>query len=341
MQHNLIIITSVYPPDYCGVSDYTFNLMQTEVGKTWQLFYEKDWKLKKIFSIIKKINQLSAKTVNLQYPSMGFKHSIVPHLLCVYYAITKKKIFTVTIHEYSQFHLKGKIASALLYLFASKFIFTTQYEKDEVTKTFPRVISRSKIIKIRSNIHSVNILPEVLERKHDLGYFGFISPRKGLEQFLQTAETIKKTNYHYDIFIMGKIQPHHQEYAKETIDKANSLNISVILDSSEKYVAEILSQTKIMFLPFFDGISERRGSFLAAAESECVIVSTKGKFVTNSLKKCCELVDVDENAAEKIISLMNNNQELAEKQIQIKNYIKNEIPVSWNEIAEQYNNFLI
>jgi len=94
-------------------------------------------------------------------------------------------------------------------------------------------------------------------------------------------------------------------------------------------------------LPFDDGISERRGSFLAAAESECVIVSTKGKFVTNSLKKCCELVDVDENAAEKIISLMNNNQELAEKQIQIKNYIKNEIPVSWNEIAEQYNNFLI
>jgi glycosyltransferase involved in cell wall biosynthesis len=335
----MIIITSTYPPERCGVGDYTYNLLQTVAAKKWQFMHIRNWSIRKFPEILRCINQTSELLINMQYPSVGYGDSIVPHLLCLYYFISKKKKFTLTIHEYSQYGWKGKIASLFLFVFAYRCIFTTSFERDAAAKIYPSILKKSRVIKIYSNIRKSSAIHNILDRKWDVGYFGYLIPRKGIEAFLNVTTHLKKNNDTLNIYIMGQIQYKNRDYAQQIIKQAAATGIECILDKDEENVANILSQTKIAYLPFPDGVSERRGSFLAVAQNECAIVTTKGKFTTQALEKACKLVD-ETNAAEKILQILNVNNELVKRQQQAKFYMENEIPHSWDEIASMYNTFI-
>jgi glycosyltransferase involved in cell wall biosynthesis len=336
----ILIITGTYPPEQCGVGDYTFNMMQTHEAAGWALFYATDWSLKTFFRKVKKIRQYSGTWVNMQYPSVGYGDSILPHLLCLYFFLFGQKKIAVTIHEYTQYGWKGKIAMRIMFLCASKLIFTTSFERDAAIKACPAVARKSKIIKIFSNIKSADVIPEIADRTYDVGYFGYISPVKGIEAFLKTAIELKATRPDLKLFIMGKIQATHEVYAARIMAQAQSVGIAAILNQEEQVVADTLAQTKIVFLPFPDGISERRGSFLAAIKNGCLIVTTEGAFVTPSLYNCCEIIPVMQ-APKKIGQLLaEDERKQHERQEKVQNYLKQEWPHSWNEVVNSYNHFL-
>jgi len=336
----LLVITGSYPPEKCGVGDYLYNLFQTEEAKNWTLLYIKDWRLKNIFKIIKQINNFSEKNINVQFPTMGYKKSITIELICFFYGLTKKKNLSITTHEHSELGWKRKLIANIIYPFASKLIFTTEFEQNTVAKKFPNILKRSKIIKIYSNIKQADFLPQIADRQCDIGYFGFITIGKGMEEFLEISRKIKSTNEHIKIYIMGQIHIAYNEYAEQIIKQAKDLQIECKIDKSEQEVAETLANTKIVFLPFPDGISERRGTFLATVQNCCVVVSTQGKQTTDELQKCCVFVNKN-NASEKILQLLENKQLMVEYQQKISEYQTNEMPKSWNEIAKMYNEFLL
>jgi glycosyltransferase involved in cell wall biosynthesis len=337
----MIIITGTYPPEKCGVGDYTYNLLHTEKSRTWHLLYFKDWSLKTFLKKLKTINQYADKVINMQYPSVGYGDSLVPHLLCLYCLFSRKKKFTITIHEYTQYGWKGKCASFIFFLFASRIIFTTHFEQKAVTKIFPCVAKKSHVIKIRSNISGAEILPKISERKYDIGYFGYIIPTKGIDFYIKAIERVKKQNPCLVTYLMGQIQPLHRDFLDAIRVQSAALNIMLILDESAEVVANVLSQTKIAFLPFPDGISERRGSFLAAAQNECIVVTTTGKFVTSALQKCCEIIVNEQGAERSILKILNESDVLLTmRQENIRHYIAQDIPYSWENIASLYYKFL-
>jgi glycosyltransferase involved in cell wall biosynthesis len=336
----MLIITGTYPPEQCGVGDYTYNMMQSHEAAGWELFYSKDWSLKTFFKKIKKINQYSGVWVNIQYPSVGFGDSMLPHLLCLYFFLFGRKKIAVTVHEYTQYGWKGKVAMRMMFLFATKLIFTTSFEREAAIKTFPAVAGKSKIIKIFSNIKAASIIPEIADRVHDVGYFGYISPVKGIEAFLKVAVELKTAHPDLKIFIMGKIQAAHEAYATQIIAQAQSAGIVSIVNQEEQVVADILAQTKLVFLPFPDGISERRGSFLAAIKNGCLVVTTEGAFVTPSLHDCCTIIPVMQ-ATEKILQLLaEDKHKQHERQENTRNHLNREWPHSWDEVVSSYNQFL-
>lgn len=339
----MIILTGTYPPEKCGVGDYTHRLLQTPVAKeqNWQLYYAKDTSLRAFLSIRKDIKRMGDTSINIQYPSIGFAKSLLPHVLCIYYRLFSNVRVSVTIHEYTQLGWKGALSAYALLIFARQFIFTNEFERNAAIKRWGRMRKKSTIIKIYTNINAVDKPKQITDRKYDVGYFGYIRPEKGLEDYVQVLGDLKKQDPSLKAYIMGQTQPLYQAYSDAILKQATDNGIELIVNQENTTVTDILSETKIAYLPFPDGISERRGSALACIKNLSLIVTTTGIFATQAHKDMLELVTVDVAAdtIRRLLSLPKEN--LDAKQQKVRQFIETEMPKSWDDVAQQYKQFLL
>ncbi len=338
----MILVTGTYPPEQCGVADYSYCLLNSEEGKrsNWKLVYTKDVSFSGLKNAIKMVKSIDDNDVNIQYPSRGYAATILPHLLCVYLRFFTKRKVSVTFHELTQLGWKGSLFSYLLLLFANKLIFTNEFERDAAIKKVPFVKGKSTVIQIFSNISKSENIHKISERKYDIGYFGYIRPMKGLENFIDVIEDVKKTN-NVNAYILGQTLPDLLDYAEEIKEKSNKVGITIIDGKSDSEVADILANTKIAYLPYPDGLSERRGSFLAFVRNLALIVSTEGPFVTATHRKYLKVVE--EKDASGVISLLLSlsDEEKNEEQLMVEEFVTNNLPASWDEIVQKYNDFLL
>lgn len=112
------------------------------------------------------------------------------------------------------------------------------------------------------------------------------------------------------------------------------------LNQSSEKVSEYLNSTKITYLPFPDGLSERRGSFLAAISNGSVVVSTPGKFLTDDLKSTA--IIVDKNYADSVVSQILErwtDREYIAYRDKLKKYFMT-LPDNWQDIVNKYETIL-
>ena len=113
-------------------------------------------------------------------------------------------------------------------------------------------------------------------------------------------------------------------------------NIILLLNKSNQEVSDILSQTKIAYLPYPDGLTERRGSFLATLLHNCIVATTKGNFTTDAQLSTFNFVN-KEDAHLKICEILNySNREIDNEITKIRKYIDNQVPSSWEDVANEY-----
>ena len=336
----MLIITGTYPPRKCGVGDYCQNLLSTPQAKDWKLYTDDNWSISTLFQKIKKIKKSNSNIINIQYPTVGYGKSILPHILTIYLTKILKKKVVITLHEYSQLGWKGKLAASLFLKFGTHIVFTTEFERQYAIKKYPQLKNNSSIIKIYSNILTKHEQPSFEHRSYDMGYFGYIRPEKGLENYIETAKKIQKTNPNFKAYIMGQTQDEFSSYHKPLLDSLSDSNITLLLNRSNQEVSDILSQTKIAYLPYPDGLTERRGSFLASLLHHCIIVTTKGNFTTEAQLSTFNFVNKEE-AHSKITEIINYPTETINKQIDKMNiYIANQIPSSWEDVANEYQTLI-
>lgn len=334
------MITGSFPPDICGVGDYTSCIMEAANKTKWDLFYSDDWRLLGFFRKISLIDKYDAETIVMQYPTQGYKWSMLPQLICLYYSLLTHKKTAVVLHEFSQRTWKAKLATCF-FRFADKIIFTNEYEQEYAHKYWNFPSKKSTVIKILSNIKAATNVKTWNERTIDLAYFGHLRPYKGLEDFFAVASKIHKSMDSIKIAVIGQILPEFETYFNSLLERHNLLDVDLQQNKTVDEVADLLNATKIVFLPFPDGMSERRGSFLAAISNGSLVVSYGGKFVTNDLRKIFVQTDCH-NAPECIAQILqaSNNKSYAEWQFKNRNYLQNNIPVSWQEIVILYEEFL-
>ena len=336
----MLIITGTYPPRKCGVGDYCQNLLSTPQAKDWKLYTDDNWNISTLFQKIKEIKKSNSRVINIQYPTVGYGKSILPHILTIYLTKIHKKKVVITLHEYSQLGWKGKLAASLFLKFGTHIVFTTEFERQYAIKKHPRLKNNSSIIKIYSNILTKKEQPSFEERSYDMGYFGYIRPEKGLEDYIETAKNIQKTNPDFKAYIMGQTQDEFCFYHKPLLDSLSDSNITLLLNQSNQEVSDILSQTKIAYLPYPDGLTERRGSFLASLLHHCIIVTTKGNFTTEAQLSTFNFVNKEE-AHSKITEIINYPTETINDQIDKMNiYIANQMPSSWEDVANEYQTLI-
>lgn len=338
----MILVTGTYPPQKCGVADYSFRLLESETAKksNWELLHVKNTSLLGLSSVIKELKSIEDVNVNIQYPSINFSRKLLPHFLCMYLRCFTKKKVSVTIHEYTQLHWLSKLFMNIFFWFSHKLIFTNEFERGAVIKASKCVKNKSRVIKIFSNISKSDNIKRIAERNYDIGYFGYIRHGKGIEEFLQVIEELKSKNNAIKAYVLGQRLEGLEEFADTVSKKSNEIGVEVIEGLPDNEVADILADTKVAFLPYPDGLSERRGSYLAYIRNLSLVVSTEGQFVTQSQRSTFSIVDVSNAPSElnRILSLPIKEQDVL--QDKVATFVQTEIPSSWNDVVLQYNEYL-
>ncbi|MEE1090860.1 MAG: hypothetical protein UH103_05495 [Paludibacteraceae bacterium] len=332
----MLIITGTYPPRKCGVGDYCQNLLATSSAKDWQLYTDDKWSLSTILQKFKAIKNINFSIANIQYPTVGYSTSLSPHLLALYITKILKRRLIVTIHEFSQLGWKGQLAASIFFSCADKVIFTTEFERQYAITKYPYLQNKSSIVKIYSNILIKDNLPSFEQRTYDIGYFGYIRPDKGLENYIETIKKIQEILPNINAYIMGQTQDEYSFYHQPLLKSIKNSNIILLLNKSNQEVSDILSQTKIAYLPYPDGLTERRGSFLATLLHNCIVATTKGNFTTDAQLSTFNFVN-KEDAHLKICEILNySNREIDNEITKIRKYIDNQVPSSWEDVANEY-----
>lgn len=335
------MITGSYSPDICGVGDYTYQLMQTKIGQGWNLYYSKDWSLISVFKHIRDIKKMKSKNIIMQYPTLGYGWSLVPLLLCLYFSLLSKKHFMIVLHELSQQTLKSRVTIFLMMLFVDQIIFTNKYEQDYACKYFKYLKKKSSIVKIYSNILSSSVIKNIDERSIQLVYFGHIRPNKGIEDFVNLAQKINMESKPINVVLAGQVPKGFEEYFSKIKTNCDKYGVRILLNLPNNEISDLLNNSKIAYLPFPDGVSERRGSFLAALKNGAVVVTTKGIFTNESIEKCVVISDEKSFTVESFLDLLNDTELLIKKQSEGFFFLDSEMPKSWNQVTNMLEEQLL
>jgi glycosyltransferase involved in cell wall biosynthesis len=319
------IITGSYPPDACGVGDYSKRLVLalTNQGIEAKVITHSSWSYKSLSYIIKKINSSNSEVLHMQYPTVGYGYSILPQILCVLYPMV------VTLHEFSQARFLRKIALLPFFMWAKCIIFTSKYEQQAAVNYFPWVRTAMDVIPIGSNMP----ISRTSAKHNDIVYFGLIRPHKGLEKVIEAAVKFAELSLPYRIKIVGSPDRRYVSYMEELKSETQSLPISWETGLPDYQVADVLAGACAAYLPFPDGASERRGSLLAVLENGVPVITTRGEHTSDELAKSVLFADGAAAVVKIVSELAQNDKYRSELVQQGYNYIKK---FSWAAIAGRH-----
>lgn len=320
------LITGSYPPQICGVGDYTKCLSDAmqAAGDEVIIFNRKDWSVAKLYKYALELRALDTDVYLMQYPTEGYGYSLLPQLLV--FALIGKWRF-VTLHEYSRKSLKGKLAIYLFFLSGCDVVFTNRLDAKIASRWAPW-ITTPRIIPIGSNIP----WKETTSPEFDLSYFGLIRPHKGIEEFLEKASAFKQEQPNARVAFIGDVPRGYEAYAQGVLDRAHSEGFEVKVGLDMQNVSGVLSGTKICYFPFAEGLSERRGSVLAALGNGSLVVGTGFEPNVSPEFKCAVVITSPDLELPRIYE-MNESGAFRDVKDFARTYCRSR---SWNSIAAEH-----
>jgi glycosyltransferase involved in cell wall biosynthesis len=273
------LVTGSYPPDICGVADYTEQLHLKLVAKGLDIVI---FNVKRDGWIVlyKKLIKEKFDVIHMQYPTIGYGWSLLPQVFMFFFL--GKKI--LTLHEFKERHFLRRLSMQFFKLsLNTRYVFTNEFELESFSKK-----NNSLVIPIGSNIPKANF-NKVERESNSIVNFGLIRPDRGIEDFLLFAKRNK--NEIFNFYLVGKVDSRFKDYFEIIKSECEKLNVKVILNLSSQAVSDFLSTMKFAYLPFPDGVSDRRGSLIASMLNDCVVVTQFGNYTTSELKACVVSVD--------------------------------------------------
>lgn len=257
----LLFVVSAYPPDQCGVGDYTKRVVSTLRAKSSEkigVFGPKrsilglpanpNWGLAALIRFVKVLHGQKVETIILEYPAANDRHSPVFLGIVALGRVFKRKV-VIHLHEYTRVHILRKLMIRGLSVFAHSIIVTDIIQKDAIQGFFKGPID---IVPIASNIDDGEGSPTRNPLNGlNLAFFGFGRGDKGLNILLEAMRKVHDT-MPITLTLIGNIPEQTEPWIKCTGY------------ASSEDVKKYLTETDLAVFPYEDGLSERRGSFLAA-----------------------------------------------------------------------------
>jgi glycosyltransferase involved in cell wall biosynthesis len=325
----IALITGSYPPDVCGVGDYSFRLAEAlrQQGISVEVIHDVSWRLFDTPRVFRQIRSMRPDIVHIQYPTIGFGSGLAPQMLSLLINSV------VTIHEISKAHILRKISLFPFSVRPRHVIFTTPYERDFALSWAPWVAQCCDVIPLASNI-AVGAKDKISDN-NEIIYFGMIRPNKGIEQVLTLAELVKRSALPYRIRIIGIPYPGLTEYVGQLRQRSLDLPVTWSLDLSNAEVADVLSQSLVAYVPFPDGASGRRGTLLALLANGVATITTGGLHTTRELDDVVELAHSPEQALSRIRTLLNDPLLLRKLSHMGRSYARG---FAWEQVAQRHIN---
>ena len=241
--------------------------------------------INKLYNILKENN---ITVVHMEYPGdlygKTFFASFIPYLIHRYNKRNKADIkVNIRLHEFSCARFLRKVAIIPILLCADSIYVPAKKDRDIVSKFAG---NRVKTTYIGSNITVVDddIKPET--EKITISYFGSVYPGKGIEHMLDIWRRIKEkdTDNRYIFKIIGDVGTketnHFADYHKQVwkwFDQyglKDSIEVTGYL--SDEDVSREIKKSHMATLLYEDGLTLRRGSFLAYLSHGTPIITSEG-----------------------------------------------------------------
>lgn len=270
-----------------------------------------DWKYRTISNLIKRIIKENIDKVLIEYAGNGYKKdlaiSFLPLRIRIHNLFSKEKVQChLRLHEFSMCRPARKIFTYPLVWFCHHMDTPSYVEYKILSKKYGDKVTKSGI---GSNLNW---------REHDkesdknsknkivLAFFGGIYPGKGIEKLLELWGKLEKENpgiYEYQLLggfpkgltnAFDDYQLHVERLIKEQgLD--GKITVSGFLPEDE--IEKWLDGVDIAVLPYEDGLTLRRGSFLAFLGRQVAVVTSEGDeeakkmFMDSSGVKMCTSSD--------------------------------------------------
>lgn len=321
------MVTGSYPPDACGVGDYTAQLVRClrDTGLEVEVFSSFRWGVTGFARLASAIRQFRPDVIHIQYPTVGYGKGLLPQLLSLALAPC-----VVTLHEASQVHWLRRLSLLPFTLRVRRIVMTNAFERDYVAAAAPWARRRLRIIRIGgfSTFH-----PAQLKDLTEITYFGLIRPNKGIEEFLQAARLAQQAGKILRFRLIGQPDAKSMEYYHSLRTQSADLAVEWVIGQEAPVVADLLGRTLLAYLPFPDGASERRSSLLAMLAAGVAVVTTKGAHTPADMGEAVSFAFSTEDAVKELSRLHADAQQREKLAARALNYAE---AFSWEKIRDAH-----
>ncbi len=257
----------------CGIHDYTSMLGRAlaRQGIDVDLIDQRDWSVGGTLALARRLRRSEPDVLQMQYPMIVGWRSLGPHAT----GFLSQTPQVVTLHEFTTFDRFRRASLRAFTASASRIVMTTAFEAERFHAHFPGARTETTIIPIGSNVPFRADVDAPRERRKVI-YFGQIKPLKGLEQFIELVLIATAKRLPWDFQILGAPVSWAKDYLAEMRRKVEGARVEWLLDRGDDEAADLLSCASVAYLPYPDGVSERRGSLIAALGNGAPVVTTTG-----------------------------------------------------------------
>ncbi|MGH9534126.1 MAG: hypothetical protein ACRD2E_04625 [Terriglobales bacterium] len=295
-----IALVSAFPPLACGVADGSARLAEALERRGANVIRVRSdrWTLSDLGRLRRACD--GADVIHLRYPTQESRSSLLPHLLAV---LPRKIPLAVTIYDISVMHALRRW-SCFAFTTASWLIFTTEEERGAWLRMAPWTRGRSSVIPIGSNLPR----PTAIEKKTPglVAYFGLFRPSKGLDAFLEAARLSRRDGLPFQFVAIGREQAERIGYLDCIRKSPGAEAVEWRVDLDPDAASAAIAEAEYVYLPFPDGVSERRGSLMAALNSGAIVVTTRGAQTPVALDRVVKFAPGPAEAIRLICALNSN-----------------------------------
>jgi len=306
----ICMLTGAFPPDRCGVGDYVQRLcshlaeLGAEVHVVTTAHAEpqpaewdgtvgvhrimRKWNSAGMCRLSRLIREIRPDVVHVQFPSVGY-HRVAALALLPLYLRAHGRRSILTLHEYLISSRLSRIRQAMMAAASHAVITVTPEDEARLRLALPWKQQSVHCISIASNIDRQP--GESFDRTSCrkawgmepdapvICFFGNLHPGKGVEELIDAFAALSRTCEGARLLLIGSFDPRHTLYSYVVHRKILDLNLSgsvrVTGFVSRREVSELLLSSDICVLPFREGVSVRRGTFLAAMRHGLPIITTQ------------------------------------------------------------------
>jgi len=305
-----------------------------------------DWRWGNAPELVRIVRQTRPQVIHVQYPSKGYGwHTMVNAFPALSSLTCARAARVVTVHEFRIAHPLRKAGVLALLTGAQRIITTDHEETEKVLRWRPRLAPRIAEILIGANIpvHPCADSPESDDPSndnHQIVYFGFLTKSKGVETLLEAFRIVRERDPEATLLMLAEVKD-GDAYHRRLRDMARRLGVDPWIEwagfCGPREVSLRIRRAAVCALPFADGISPRRSTFLTALEHRVPTVTTEGNRVPAGVRDGhnCLLVSPQSpsDAADGILRLLRDcalRKRLAAEGVEYANGL------NWTEIARQH-----
>ena len=321
----ILLVVPTYPPDQCGVGDYTYQLA-THLGlaghRVVVLTTRRDdgpsgpfelrpvianWHFPDMQKILETAHEVSPHVVHIQYHNEDYDAvemiSALP--LCLKETLPETLVVT-TLHNVRSVTFAPRLTMGVFLRFSDWLVLTNDADREVLLREHPLHSHKYSVVPAAGGLPCpVGVLETRREHRARvrrelgladdvflLGYFGFINEEKGIESLLEAMRGLREARFPAHLLLVGGLHSDREAevspYREGLVRMIREFGLREAVTATGYLEADAASKHLVALdlavLPFRDGVTTKRSSFLSILSHDVPVLATHGPHLPPALR---------------------------------------------------------